>query len=407
MPEDVDGVVAVVRLGPAGRKPGSLRNVLFERVGSPARFVVEAQPLPERGQLPGFGVVRKYAGMNDRVVRAGEHVVRPFAPARRLVSHPRGRSFGIAGRDARLLAHMAVLAGRALPGRRRVLELAEGFLQPETVREVDVVTGAAEPGARQLEERAGFGVHGASRALGVRLEVQIAAADGLGEPVIPAGTEHRLLEASLDEGQPAADLSVRLVLPVTDDAGDSFLGRRMPVEVRLEGGFAQVHPDRGVAADAEVAVRAVRQLSDLRLHRVEDRAELGVGVGRDRPLAIDVPVARGAGGSRRKPFFGEERGVPVLDLVRLRDRRRRSSHQHRDCPQEANSTPNKGPVPVAAPVPAIELTAQRNAWHRGGRFFEPSPAGRRGTTGSMRSTLRSELDYGDVCRSMGHLSGDP
>ena len=180
----------------------------------------------------------------------------------------------------------------------------------------------------------------------------------------------------------------------------------MPVEVRLEGGLAQVHPDRGVAADAEVAVRAVRQLSDLRLHRVEDRAELGVGVGRDRPLAVDLPVARGAGGRRRKPFFDEERGVPVLDFVRLRGRRRRSSRQHRDCPQEANSAPNKGPVPVAAPVPAIELTAQRNAWHRGGRFFEPSPAGRRGTTGSMRSTPRSELDYGDVCRSTGHFSRD-
>ena len=147
VPEDVGRVVAVVRLGPAGRKPGSLRNVRFERVGSPARFVVEAQPLPERGQLPGFGVVRKYAGMDDRVIRAGEHVVRPFAPARRLVSHARGRSFGVAGGDARLLAHMAVLARRALPGGRRVFELAEGFLQPEPVREVDVVAGTAEPGA--------------------------------------------------------------------------------------------------------------------------------------------------------------------------------------------------------------------------------------------------------------------
>ena len=236
--------------------------------------------------------------------------------------------------------------------------------------------------------------------------MQITAADRLGEPVVPARTEHRLVQAPLDEGQPAADLSVRLVLPVTDDAGDAFLRRRVPVEVRLEGGLAQVHPDRGVAANAEVAVRAVRQLSDLRLHRVEDRAELGVGVGRDRPLAVDLPVARGAGGRRRKPLFGEERGVRILEFLRLRGRRRRSSRQHRDCPEETHSAPNQGPVP-AGPMPAIEWKAQRSVWdQRGGCLFEPPPA-EESDDRFMRNTTRSELDLGGVSTSTGHFFGDP
>ena len=101
--------------------------------------MVEGEPLAQRRQLLRLGVVREYARVHYRIVRAGEHVVGPLSRLRLAVPHPRRRPRGIAGRQPRLDAHVTVLACHARGGGRRVLVLAEGLLEPEPVDEIDVV----------------------------------------------------------------------------------------------------------------------------------------------------------------------------------------------------------------------------------------------------------------------------
>ena len=131
---------------------------------------------------------------------------------------------------------------------------------------------------------------GAAGSFRIGLQVEIAALDRPSQLVVPARAEHRVVQAPLDQRQPSADLAVGLVLPVTDDAGHPFARGWVPVEGRHERRLFQVHAHGRVAADGEVAVGAVGQLVDLRLHVVEHGAELRVGVYRNGPFAVDIGV---------------------------------------------------------------------------------------------------------------------
>ena len=220
--DDVSRVVAVVRLRPARRERVAVRHRLLERVGPPAGLVVEGQPLAQPGERLRLRVVRKDAGMNDGMVRTREHVVRPLARPARPVADARRGTGRITRGHARLGPHVAVLAGHPLARRGGVLVLAEGLLQAEAVDEVDVVAGTAHARLRELEEAARFGVHRAAGPFRIRLEVEVAVLDQPPELVVPARTEDRVVHASRHQRQPPADLSVGLVLPVTDDARDPF-----------------------------------------------------------------------------------------------------------------------------------------------------------------------------------------
>ena len=66
----------------------------------------------------------------------------------------------------------------------------------------------------------------------------------------------------------------------------------------------------------KVAVGAVGDLQDGAVHGVEHRAHLGVGVGRDRPLAVVVGVAGGAGGGGGEAVLEEQRGVLFVGTER-------------------------------------------------------------------------------------------
>ena len=292
---DVRGVVPVVRLHPTGRKLVIIRRRVLESVSTPPRLVVEHQPFAQRRQLLRLGIVGENAGMDDRIVRAREHMIGSFPRSGRPVPHARSRTRRVPRRNARFRSHMAVLTARSVPRRRRVLVLAERFFQPKPVDQIDIMTRPAQSRPRKLEELPRLGVNGSARTLRVRLQIEFAALDRALQLVVAARPEHRVVQAALDQRQPSADLPQRLILTMADDAGNSFTRGRMPIEVRHEGRFFQVHPHRGVTTNAEVTVGAVRQLGNLRMHRVEDGTELCVGVGRDRPFAIYVLMARGAG----------------------------------------------------------------------------------------------------------------
>ena len=81
------------------------------------------------------------------------------------------------------------------------------------------------------------------------------------------------------ELEAAADLPVVAVDPVADDAGHPFQGSGSAMLVGREHRLSQLHANRRVAADAEVAVGTVGQLRHRGLHGVEDGADLRVGVG--------------------------------------------------------------------------------------------------------------------------------
>ena len=87
------------------------------------------------------------------------------------------------------------------------------------------------------------------------------------------------------------------------------------VEVRAVDGLVEVHSERRVAADAEVAVGAAGVDVDLGLHRVEDDAQLSVGVLRNRPLVELLDVTNRARGRRRILRLKEQ--LLVLRVRRL------------------------------------------------------------------------------------------
>ena len=323
--ENGPGVGAVIGRGPARRELVILRNVLLEFVRSPAGFVIEGDPLTHGGQFGGFVVLREKARVQDRVVRTGEHVV--GAPARlgrgpvgdffgvkslfiEVTSSARlagiatdygcGR-FGVAGLLARNLAHVAVLAGLAPMRRGRVLERAEGLLQPEAIHQRHIVARTAEAGRAQLFGFLDVAVDLESRFVGVgdQRGILIRLRKDPLEFGIAGRPEGGFGDVRRDQGETAAHLAISTFQAMADDAGDALARGGMAVHVAHEDRLAQVHAHLGVAADAEVAVRAAGQLGGGCRHRVEHRAKLAVSMGRDRPLAIMVRMAGAAGGRRR------------------------------------------------------------------------------------------------------------
>ena len=93
----------------------------------------------------------------------------------------------------------------------------------------------------------------------------------------------------------------------------------MAIEIGHEQGLADCHADGRVTANAEVAGGAVHQLEDRPVHRVEHGRELGIAVGRHRPLAIVPGVAGLAGLRGREPVLQEEGRVRVFLEPRFGD----------------------------------------------------------------------------------------
>ena len=77
-----------------------------------------------------------------------------------------------------------------------------------------------------------------------------------------------------------------LIDSMTNDARNTFARRGMPIHVAHRDGLVQCHPDRSVAAYAEVAECAVVGLNQPVRHRVKDGAHLCISMSRNRPFAI-------------------------------------------------------------------------------------------------------------------------
>ena len=96
---------------------------------------------------------------------------------------------------------------------------------------------------------------------------------------------------------------------------DPFAGGGMPLEVRHERRFANVHSHLRMAAHAEIAVRAAGLRVDRVLHCHEHRRELRVGMLRDRPLLEVARMAGLAGVRRGISILGKERQVRLGGLA--------------------------------------------------------------------------------------------
>ena len=121
-----------------------LRDRVLEFVRAPTGLVVELEPFLDRRQLLRLRVVRKEAGMNDRIIGTGHDVICELARPGRNIADDRRRTFGVAGGNALDLAHVAILTGHPLGRRGRGAILAEGLFQANAVQQRHVVTGAAK-----------------------------------------------------------------------------------------------------------------------------------------------------------------------------------------------------------------------------------------------------------------------
>ncbi len=212
---------------------GKLRlDLLLERGAAPPALPVEAEPLTNLVPVDVLVIClfldqrmqRKQGRRQDRVVRTDEHVVGELAWRGFVSTDLRCRAEGVVlrlelrvipGHDdpARLDAHVTVLAGDAFLGRRRVLVLAERLLEPKPIGQRNVVTAATMARRPQLEKLVDFLVNGLTPALLDRV-LQLG--------VVALGAVHRLLDIALDDREPSADLAVRLVDAVADNARDAF-----------------------------------------------------------------------------------------------------------------------------------------------------------------------------------------
>ena len=272
----------------------------LEFLGAPAGLDVELKPLAEAGDGFGLGVVGEDAGVDDGVIGAGEHVVCALTLWRRNAADVGDGPLVVAGDFAEDLAHVAVLANSALGGGRAVAELAVGLLETEDVLAVNVVAVGTElRGGEDLElHRAVVDHLGAvffpiDRAGGV-VGRDVEFVEDLLEDIGAARAIHGLGEVSLFNAMAAADAAVGVFNAVAGDTADTLACDGYAVRVGYEDRFADGHAGFGVAADAKIAVGAVDYPIDALGHRVEDGTELGVGVLRDRPLAILARVALGA-----------------------------------------------------------------------------------------------------------------
>ena len=98
----------------------------------------------------------------------------------------------------------------------------------------------------------------------------------------------------------SAQLAIRLTEAVAGNAGNTFAGRRVAINVTHKNIFIEVHADRCMATNTEIAVGGLAELQDCPVHCIEYRAQLRVGVLGYRPFAVMFRVAVTTGGSRRK-----------------------------------------------------------------------------------------------------------
>ena len=111
--------------------------------------------------------------------------------------------------------------------------------------------------------RAGFGDHPVLLRIGQHLL----------EILVALGPVDRLQAVAFDNGQPPADLAEWLIHSVTDDACDALARRGMPIQRGHEHRLTEIHAHRRVAANAEIAERAVGFLQNRPVQRGKHRAE--------------------------------------------------------------------------------------------------------------------------------------
>ena len=102
---------------------------------------------------------------------------------------------------------------------------------------------------------------------------------------------HGLGNVSLFNAETGADTPIGVLDAMANDAADSFPGHGETLGVGDEDRLVDRHASHVVAADAKIAVGAIRDAVDALAHRVEDGTELGIGVLRDGPLAVLAGVA--------------------------------------------------------------------------------------------------------------------
>ena len=237
-------------------------------------------------------------------------MVGKFARRRGLFAHHGRRTEVVSRFDPGRLAHVAVLARLATLIRLAVLELSERFFESEAVEQVHVVARPAEVRFFQRVELDDFGVDRTPdfAPLGYHLVFvrfrEDALEDGIAfRPIIG------LKDVALGDRRPPADFAVVGFHPMANDAGDAFAGGGMAIHVTDEHGLFQLHAHLCMATDAKVTVGASRSIVDGGLHGVEHRAQLGVSVLGNRPLAKLRGMAGGACGGRREFSFDQQLGV--------------------------------------------------------------------------------------------------
>ncbi len=245
--------------------------------------------------------------MDDGVIRPDEHVIGALAGLGGDAADKGRRRDVVAGVHSGFLAHVAVVAGLTAFGGGRVLEFAEGLFKAEAIHQRHIVAGSAEGGLAELET---FLCLGVDLAAGLVAFGDDAVFLRLGKDprqfLVSLGAVDWFEEVALDEVVATADLAVGVLESMTDDAGDALAGGRVAVLILYEDRFAHVHAHLVVATDAEVAVGAGGLLDDGRVHRVEHRAHLRVGVRRDRPFPVMVRMAGPAGRRRGESILREK-----------------------------------------------------------------------------------------------------
>ena len=166
---DFPGIIAVINRIPTLWEFVVIGNLIFERIGSPARLYIELQPLFDGGHLLRVAVMGKNAWGKNGVIRTGKEMIGKLAGFCRHAAHHGGGAKIVAGYHSLNLTHMAVLAGYATCGRGGCAIFTECLFQPKAVKEGDVMTGAAESRTRDRGKLFRFLMNFAPRFFGIGL----------------------------------------------------------------------------------------------------------------------------------------------------------------------------------------------------------------------------------------------
>ena len=131
--------------------------------------------------------------------------------------------------------------------------------------------------------------------------------DRVGHAVAADAAEDRGIDIAHFDAALTVRFAVGILHAVAGDTGDTFTCGFGECPYRLGATGAQRGGNGHVAAHAEVADRALREIIKPLLELVEHRRDLGVRVGRDAPLLIYLFVADGA-------FAGRGVGTLCVEL---------------------------------------------------------------------------------------------